>query len=89
MGVVWTTLLGENSVRFERGLQSKQKNSNIDSLIKRALVALSAAGGDDAHGINNNMPFPPLPPAVNISSHLPIISLPLFTLLELQYLDDW
>ena len=70
MGVVWTTLLGENSVRFERGLQSKQKNSNIDSLIKRALVALSAAGGDDAHGINNNMPFPPLPPAVNISSSI-------------------
>lgn len=48
----WRTLFGPKSVKYERGLNSKETNNKFDGLVKDALYMLSSAWGDSIYAIN-------------------------------------
>lgn len=50
--LTWKTLFGPKSVKYERGLNSKETNVKFDGLVKDALHLLSTAWGDSVHTIN-------------------------------------
>jgi hypothetical protein len=52
IGHTWKTLFGPNSIKYERGLNSKDTNAKFDGLVKDALYLLSSAWGDSVHTMN-------------------------------------
>mmetsp|Transcript_12026 Transcript_12026/g.18270 ORF Transcript_12026/g.18270 Transcript_12026/m.18270 type:complete len:1669 (-) Transcript_12026:2872-7878(-) len=48
----WRTLFGPKSVKFERGLNSKETNAKFDRLVEEALYMLSTAWGDSVNANN-------------------------------------
>ena len=48
----WRTIFGPKSVKYERGLNSKETNAKFDGMVKDALYLLSTAWGDSMHTLN-------------------------------------
>ena len=43
----WATLFGPKSIKYERGLNTSETNAKFDGLLKRALILLATAWGDN------------------------------------------